>query len=339
MRYNKTERLGVIETDKIVTKDLGWIFREQPIIDVGLDAIIEEVENDEPTGKFIALQIKTGEGNFYNTGKTLAHYVSHIHYNYWLNLSIPIILVAHLPNQDETYWQVINESNFKKNKKQWKIEIPLSQKFSEKSKDRLKKLLSVRNDKKFTIYTGEDSEDEFSLLEDIKCLTEATKSINRITEITKDQTEITLSFTEKIKFFTANGNFINDPQVLSANKGFSNSLIITAKRMENEIEIFSDLYSTGIFAFEKVILRLHFYGISLKDLNIDFEPVKAVIPMTEYALNSFSGVKHTALEMNINSQGFKDAKNQYVEVIDLICTELLTAKTITENLVEKMGEI
>ena len=129
----------------------------------------------------------------------------------------------------------------------------------------------MRNDKNFKIYTGEDSEDEFSLLEDVKCLTEAKNSINRITEITKNQTEITLSFTEKIKFFTANGNFINDPQVLSANKGFSNSLIITAKRMENEIEIFSDLYSTGIFAFEKIMLRLHFYGINLKDLNIDFE--------------------------------------------------------------------
>ncbi|WP_185965592.1 DUF4365 domain-containing protein, partial [Flavobacterium zepuense] len=64
-RYSNIERLGVIETDRIITKELGWIFREQPITDVGLDAIIEQVENGEPLGKFIALQIKTGEGNFY----------------------------------------------------------------------------------------------------------------------------------------------------------------------------------------------------------------------------------------------------------------------------------
>lgn len=43
MRYNFTERLGVIETDRIVTKTLGWIFREQPIVDVGLDPIIEQI--------------------------------------------------------------------------------------------------------------------------------------------------------------------------------------------------------------------------------------------------------------------------------------------------------
>lgn len=336
MRYDKTERLGVIETDKIITKDIGWIFREQPIIDVGLDAIIEAVENDEPTGKFIALQIKTGPGNFYRTDKTLTHYVSHIHYNYWLNLSIPIILVAHLPSQEETYWQEINKSNFKKNKKQWKIEIPLSQKLNEKSTDRLKKLLSVHNDKNFNPYIGGDSEDEYSLFEDIKCIQEATKSLNRITEITKDQTEVTLAFNEKIRLFTTSGIFINDPQVSSLFKGFTNSLLITAKRMENEIEIFSNLYSIGIFAFEKIILKLHYHGISLKDLAIKPETIKEVIPMIDFAYDSYLGVKQTATEMNINSPGFKEAKNQYVEVIDLLCSELLASKIITINLVEKI---
>ncbi len=50
-RYSNTERLGVIETDRIVTKYLGWIFREQPIIDVGLDALIEQSEEGEPKGR------------------------------------------------------------------------------------------------------------------------------------------------------------------------------------------------------------------------------------------------------------------------------------------------
>ncbi len=67
MRYNKTERLGVIETDRIVTKEIDWIFREQPIVDVGLDAIIEQSEDGNPTGKFLAVQIKSEYGNRRNT--------------------------------------------------------------------------------------------------------------------------------------------------------------------------------------------------------------------------------------------------------------------------------
>lgn len=338
MRYSKTERLGIIETDKIVTKDIGWIFREQPILDVGLDAIIEEVENDDPTGKFIALQIKTGLGNFYLTEKSLVHYVSHIHYNYWINLSIPIIIIAHIPEKNETFWQEINESNFKKNKKQWKLEIPLAQKFSEKSKIRLQNILSVKNDKRFSLHLGSESEDDYEILEDIKCINEATNSMNKITEITKVQTEITNLLTNKIRDFNAKGISLSELQVISVYKGFSNSLMITAKRMENEIEIFSQLYSIGIFAFEKVIIKLLTYNIKLKDLGVEIEPIQAVIPMIEYAYDSFLGVKESAEKMNLTNSGFKDAKKQYLEVIELICKELFAAKTITENLVEKINQ-
>ena len=47
MRYSSTERLGVIATETQVTENIGWIFREQPIADVGIDAILEQVENGD----------------------------------------------------------------------------------------------------------------------------------------------------------------------------------------------------------------------------------------------------------------------------------------------------
>lgn len=125
-RYNPTERIGVNETEKIVIKNLRWIFREQPIVDVGLDAIIEIVENSEPTGKFIAVQIKSGSGNFYKTNKSLFYYVTNIHYNYWLNLCIPIILIAHLPEEGKTYWQEITLSTLKRSKKGGKLKFHIS---------------------------------------------------------------------------------------------------------------------------------------------------------------------------------------------------------------------
>ena len=68
-RYNRTERSGVIETDRIVTNQFGWIFREQPIVDVGIDALIEQVEDGNPTGRFLAVQIKTGAGNFFSISR------------------------------------------------------------------------------------------------------------------------------------------------------------------------------------------------------------------------------------------------------------------------------
>ena len=49
MRYNKLERIGVNAFEKAIL-DIGWIFREQPIVDVGIDAIIEQSEDGEPKG-------------------------------------------------------------------------------------------------------------------------------------------------------------------------------------------------------------------------------------------------------------------------------------------------
>ncbi len=83
-RYSPTETIGVHAVGYIVAKELGWIFREQPIVDVGVDAIIEQCEDGNPTGRFIAVQIKSGAGNFYisKNKNRITYDASHIHYNY-----------------------------------------------------------------------------------------------------------------------------------------------------------------------------------------------------------------------------------------------------------------
>ncbi|WDF62378.1 DUF4365 domain-containing protein [Flavobacterium sp. KACC 22763] len=339
MRYDKTERLGVIAADSIITDKIGWIFREQPIIDVGLDAIIEEVVNDEPTGKFLAVQIKSGQGNFYASEKSLSHYVSNIHYDYWLNLSVPIILIAHLPQKKETYWQLISKENFKKTRKRWKIEIPYSQKLDEKSKSELTSLLSKQNDKNFRIYMGEEDEGGYLLLEDIQCLPEATISINKLSEITRSLNDKAVVFKEKLFSFISEGLSEESPQILSLYKGFGDSIKIISKRTECETEIFSHLYSVGIFTFEKIALKMHYNGLKAVDFGADFS-VADNLPFTiKYALDSFLSLKDAMATVSINHPVFKEAKEQYLEVMELLCFELNVAKTITENLVYKIHEL
>ena len=42
----------------------GYIFREQPISDYGIDAQIELIDEETVTGKLVALQIKSGASWF-----------------------------------------------------------------------------------------------------------------------------------------------------------------------------------------------------------------------------------------------------------------------------------
>ena len=122
-RYSKTERAGVNAVEQIIINDLGWIFREQPILDFGIDAQVELVEG-EPTGKLIGLQIKSGAGNFRQTSDGLTYYGDLTHLAYWLGHSLPVVLVAHLPESDETFWVQVTEQAVKRTKKRWRILVP-----------------------------------------------------------------------------------------------------------------------------------------------------------------------------------------------------------------------
>lgn len=59
---NTNERLGVHYCAGIAERN-KWLFREQPVNDIGIDAHIEYIENGKPK-QLLALQIKSGPSWF-----------------------------------------------------------------------------------------------------------------------------------------------------------------------------------------------------------------------------------------------------------------------------------
>lgn len=136
-RYDNTERLGVIKTEEIFVRDFNWIFREQPIVDMGIDAHIEIVDEGKPLGILIALQIKTGQSYFYEKENFFTYYINDIHFDYWLNHSLPVILIGFLPEKNIVLWQFINRDFIEKTTKGWKVEISKDKELNLKSKQQI----------------------------------------------------------------------------------------------------------------------------------------------------------------------------------------------------------
>ena len=87
------ERIGVLECGAAFQK-IGFMFREQPIGDYGIDAIIETRDDKYLSGKLIAVQIKSGDSYFKEQKDNCVIYRGDIkHYYYWLNHSLPVIIV------------------------------------------------------------------------------------------------------------------------------------------------------------------------------------------------------------------------------------------------------
>lgn len=139
---SKIDRIGVQAVGEQFER-AGYIFREQPISDYGIDAHIEVVEGEEVTGKLIALQIKSGVSWFKES--TTQGYVfrgDNEHLKYWIEHSLPVLIILHNPKNKSSYWQAIKKENVIPTGKGWKIIVPGNQRINPGMNVDLKRLIN-----------------------------------------------------------------------------------------------------------------------------------------------------------------------------------------------------
>lgn len=112
--------------EEAVIDELKWLFREQPIEDYGIDAHVELVTGEEVTGALLGLQIKGGESYFREpspNGWWFRPDSDDVHY--WLNHSLPVMVVLVDTDTRRCYWQVVRrEALIRTSRGGWKMEVP-----------------------------------------------------------------------------------------------------------------------------------------------------------------------------------------------------------------------
>ncbi len=341
MRDSNTERIGIYATALIFTKDLKWIFREQPIVDVGIDALIEETISSNPTGQFIAAQIKSGEGNFHVGPNHWTYYVSQVHYHYWLNFNLPVVIIGYFPKTEKAFWEVVNEEKLKKTKTQWKIQIPKSKELNSSSIKDLTDLIKGNTQDDFIsrFLNGEVTDLEFNdILSSANFFKVARESISRIAELITELGKIANRNTQQIGGFADKGYTEFDKRVMRSIKKYSLSMNSVRIKLDKEVLVFSKNYSIGIRAYEKILyLNFHFnkdykvlndYYLSLVDL---FETSKNTIDQMKYFRNSVSSLPTKYAHL-------KKSKNMLTDSINQIIEELKVANSMNESLAKSIED-
>ncbi|PEU81492.1 hypothetical protein CN394_11050 [Bacillus anthracis] len=113
-------------------KNIGWQFRKQHEGDYGIDAHFEIIENGNVTGRLIAAQIKCGKSYVKEYDDHFVYYGKFKHLLYWLEHSLPVIVVYVEENDDVSrvptcYWVEVKKEKIKTLKESWKIRIPKEQ--------------------------------------------------------------------------------------------------------------------------------------------------------------------------------------------------------------------
>ncbi len=120
----------------------GWAFRDQNIKDYGIDAHAQPFTAPHtPTGRLLALQIKSGDSYFREeTNGGWWYRGTNKHLRYWLGHVLPVLIVLYHLDTKTLYWQQVTEDRVEYTDQGWKILIPRDQALSAEAADRLREI-------------------------------------------------------------------------------------------------------------------------------------------------------------------------------------------------------
>jgi hypothetical protein len=102
--------VGVTHTKLALKEELGWLFREQPTEENGIDAHAEVVDEEMVRGRLLGLQIKSGASWFKEPGPGGWWFRPDAeHVRYWMNHSLPVVVVLYQPETKCCHWQLVSE--------------------------------------------------------------------------------------------------------------------------------------------------------------------------------------------------------------------------------------
>tara|TARA_R110002050_G_scaffold53118_2_gene120795 strand:- start:21165 stop:22199 length:1035 start_codon:yes stop_codon:yes gene_type:complete len=342
MRVTNTDRTGVYTSALIFTKEIDWIFREQPIVDVGIDALTEEVIDNNPTGQFLAVQIKTGLGNFHDAKTHLTLYVTKIHYHYWTNLNLPIILIAHLPESEETIWEQISINTLVKTGTQWKLDIKKNKELNKDSKLELTKIL--RNEGQDDFIQSFNKQDISiaqieNIIEESKSIDEASITLNKMTELMDSLTAKTNELTGRVTEFGRMKVAKKDKRLLRMMKIYAEYLNNVANRLIAEIDDFADYFSEGFRAYEKLTLIDFKLNQNYKSLQGTLGTMNSLTPQIQESIDAMIHFRSEISSLPTDYSHLKKARLKMINSINQIIDEFKLANSFTKNFSQDLEKI
>ncbi len=119
------ERLGIAAV-QIYAARSKQIWRETDTGDVGIDGQLEFVNAEGfATGRMVAVQVKSGPSFFKHEADTgWKFYPEDKHRYYWESFPLPVILILHNPDNEESYWVDVRQALRMPKEQQAFVELP-----------------------------------------------------------------------------------------------------------------------------------------------------------------------------------------------------------------------
>ena len=305
-------------------------------MDVGVDAFVEEVNDGNPSGRFLAVQIKSGNSHFKGNGKRLSYYASNVHRNYWIGMNIPIILVGYLDKNDKVIWSEINELTLKKTPKAWKIDLSIHNELNQYAKPVLSQILNGKSCKNIE---PKNSNYHNGPLEDLQTIQLQTSELSKSRMALET---INLAMDESTNKFNAHGDELSklvaqkrtskDPAVLKSYKEMGKDLIDFSNIINTQLNIFSTSFGLGISGYDKII-RLKF---SLLKNEIEFgkeiDMLRILAEVMQENISITAKLRQTVKKIHPSENILRTGKARLSDSIDNLILEYGVARQFVNGI-------
>ena len=154
----RTERRGV-GLAMAAFESLDFAFREQSESDFGIDAHVELIESEQPTGQLLGIQLKSGPSYLSEVDK--GGYIFRAdreHVEYWQKHALPVLICLCDVDAELIYWQIVNTETATSTGKGFKFTVPKDQKVDSASVATFRDLLTpVISADRYTIFKTDDT--------------------------------------------------------------------------------------------------------------------------------------------------------------------------------------
>jgi|GEM_PF-1852431 len=148
------------------------------------------------------------------------------------------------PKTEKAYWQEITKTTLKRSGKNWKILIPVENEFNTRCAQKLKTLVNCSDYKIVANYSAslEDRTEQMTILnQSHDCLLEISELMGKI-------------YNDGIALKEKAENTYTDVNKASASlKKYATDSSITAKKMHNSIELYSELFAIGFQGYSQLL--------------------------------------------------------------------------------------
>ena len=252
------------------------------------------------------------------------YYISNIHYQYWLNLDLPIILILYIESEDQLYWENIIAKNIQKTEKQWKIEIPKLNILNVDAKTQLEKILSSENKGEFVrqFLSGKITEEKTQeILNGSLQLTASAEHIANLSQILKDCSSGLSKYTAKLKIYGRKGLTDKSRDVKRVIQDCSRFIKEIALKLEQELELFTPKFIEGFSSHEKISMALFELTDDYQDLEKTYNSIKQLPPNVDFCIHEIKLLKKEVSKLPTKYNTLANARKQYIETCNRVIKE------------------